>query len=331
MSFPFIPAGNVTLYPLCHHFPHVSPILQGDFSAAMASLETCLSVLTRALPSCGLDLLCSLSWNLIRYLLHRPTPLGWLVHQIGGKHEGEESRTSAKDAALVYHRLSQLQLTGRCGKHPNALRIVSKSFERRFQSSTGKLPQRSSLWALSVSLSAVNLSESAQGKMAPAQLAQIYVTAAIALRTVLGHHLSCLPVCLLLGSLSCSDPICSHSWHHSYCLSPRVTFWVVQRAWQTSRTLSRYQTACAGSSLRWGGSSSWAANGRWSQRPVTAFTPLRGIQVGFCQLKWKLALEESQFSFFCSWSHRPAAPLFLPEAFGESSSHANPATERFRH
>lgn len=58
----------------------------------------------------------------------------------------------------------------------------------------GKLPQRSSLWAFSLSLSAVNLSESAQGKMAPSQLAQIYVTAATALRTILGHHLSCLPV-----------------------------------------------------------------------------------------------------------------------------------------
>ncbi|KAK2833807.1 hypothetical protein Q5P01_017696 [Channa striata] len=149
---------------------------RGDYTATMASLETCLSVLTRALPSTSLDLVCSLSWNVIRYCLHRPTPLGWLVHQVRGKHEGEEAKTSAKDAALVYHRLSQLQLTG-------------------------KLPQRSSLWALSLSLSAVNLSESAQGKMAHAQLMQIYVTAAIALRTVLGHHLSCLPGYLL----SCAE------------------------------------------------------------------------------------------------------------------------------
>lgn len=73
--------------------------------------------------------------------------------------------------------------------------------------STGKLPQRSSLWALSLSLSAVNLSESAQGKMAPAQLTQIYVTAATALRTLLGHHLSCLPVSLLHGPSS----VCRHS------------------------------------------------------------------------------------------------------------------------
>uniref|UniRef100_A0A3Q3IDX2 Sterol regulatory element-binding protein 2 n=1 Tax=Monopterus albus TaxID=43700 RepID=A0A3Q3IDX2_MONAL len=155
---------------------------RGDYTAAMASLETCLSVLTRALPSTNLDLVCSLTWNLIRYCLHRPTPLGWLVHQVGGKHEGEEARTSARDAALVYHRLSQLQLTG-------------------------KLPQRSSLWALSLSLSAVNLSESAQGKMAPAQLTQIYVTAATALRTVLGHHLSCLPGYLL----SCAESVASQS------------------------------------------------------------------------------------------------------------------------
>lgn len=90
----------------------ISCLLQGDYTAAMASLETCLSVLTRALPSTSLDLVCSVSWNLIRYILHRPTPLGWLVHQVGGKHEGEEARTSARDAALVYHRLSQLQLTG---------------------------------------------------------------------------------------------------------------------------------------------------------------------------------------------------------------------------
>lgn len=96
------------------YFSLTSRLLQGDYTAAMASLETCLSVLTRALPSTNLDLVFSLSWNLIRYVLHRPTPLGWLVHQVGGKHEGEEARTSARDAALVYHRLSQLQLTGEC-------------------------------------------------------------------------------------------------------------------------------------------------------------------------------------------------------------------------
>lgn len=155
---------------------------RGDYTAAMASLETSLSILNRALPSSNLDLACSLSWNLIRFVIHRPTPLGWLVHQVGGKHEGDEARTSARDASLVYHRLSQLQLTG-------------------------KLPQRSSWWALSLSLSAVNLSESAQSKMVPGQLVQIYVTAATALRTVLGHHLTFLPSYLL----SCAESVANQS------------------------------------------------------------------------------------------------------------------------
>ncbi|XP_034045677.1 sterol regulatory element-binding protein 2 isoform X2 [Thalassophryne amazonica] len=155
---------------------------RGDYTEAVSSLETCLYILTRALPSTKLDMVCSLSWNLIRYCLHRPTPLGWLVHHIGGKHEREEARTSARDAALVYHRLSQLQLTG-------------------------KLPRRSSLWAFALSLSAVNLSESAQSKMSPGQIMQIYVTAATALRTVLGHHLSCLPGYLL----SCAEGVANQS------------------------------------------------------------------------------------------------------------------------
>ncbi|MEQ2212430.1 hypothetical protein XENOCAPTIV_030543, partial [Xenoophorus captivus] len=70
-----------------------------------------------------------------------------------------------------------------------------------------KLPQRSSLWALSLSLSAVNLSESAQGKMAPAQFAQIYVTAATALRTVLGHHLTFLSGYLI----GCAESVANQS------------------------------------------------------------------------------------------------------------------------
>uniref|UniRef100_A0A3B4A3H5 Sterol regulatory element-binding protein 2 n=1 Tax=Periophthalmus magnuspinnatus TaxID=409849 RepID=A0A3B4A3H5_9GOBI len=154
---------------------------RGDFTAAMASLETSLSILNRALPSTNLDLACSLSWNLIRYFIHRPTPLGWLVHQVRGKHKGDEARTSAKDAALVYHRLSQLQLT--------------------------KLPQRNHWWALSLSFSAVNLSESAQSKMVPAELVQIYITAATALRTVLGHHLTFLPSYLL----SCAESVANQA------------------------------------------------------------------------------------------------------------------------
>lgn len=58
---------------------------------------------------------------------------------------------------------------------------------------SGKMEQRP-LWGVCVSLSAVNLTESAEGKMSVAQQIQIYVTAAISLRAVLGKHLSFLPV-----------------------------------------------------------------------------------------------------------------------------------------
>lgn len=146
--------------------------------------------------------------------------------------------------------------------------------------SAGKLPQRSSLWALSLSLSAVNLSESAQAKMAPAQLTQIYVTAAIALRTVLGHHLSFLPVgsrtqnklrrwyILVVQNLLCNTIPCIF-------FVSRVIFWAVQKVLPPNLPL----TACAGSSPHWVGSSSWAVIGQWIPRSPARYTLLRETQV----------------------------------------------------
>ncbi|KTF97329.1 hypothetical protein cypCar_00036845 [Cyprinus carpio] len=156
-------------------------LYRGDYTAAAVSLHTCLSVLSRVLPSSTLDIICSLSWNLIRYCLRKPAPLGRLVRLIGGRHKGEESQTSSRDAALVYHTLSQLQLTGKLERRP--------------------------LWGVCVSLSAVNLSESAEGKIPVAQRIQIFVTAAISLRAALGKHLTCLPGHLL----SCAEALAGQS------------------------------------------------------------------------------------------------------------------------
>ncbi|XP_016385309.1 sterol regulatory element-binding protein 2-like isoform X3 [Sinocyclocheilus rhinocerous] len=156
-------------------------LYRGDYSEAAVSLHTCLSILSRVLPSSTLDIICSLSWNLIRYCLRKPAPLGWLVRLVGGRHEGEESQTSSRDAALVYHQLSQLQLTGKLDQRP--------------------------LWGVCVSLSAVNLSKSAEGKMPVAQRIQIFVTAAISLRAALGKHLTCLPGYLL----SCAEALACQS------------------------------------------------------------------------------------------------------------------------
>ncbi|XP_016414742.1 sterol regulatory element-binding protein 2-like isoform X1 [Sinocyclocheilus rhinocerous] len=156
-------------------------LYRGDYAAAAVSLHTCLSVLSRVLPSSTLDLICSLSWNLIRYWLRKPAPLGWLVRLVGGRHEGEESQTSSRDAALVYHQLNQLQLTCKLERRP--------------------------LWGVCVSLSAVNLSDSAEGKILVSQRIQIFVTAAISLRAALGKHLTCLPGYLL----SCAEALACQS------------------------------------------------------------------------------------------------------------------------
>ncbi|XP_047672199.1 sterol regulatory element-binding protein 2 [Tachysurus fulvidraco] len=179
---PVTPLHSPTSVMFWRHRKQADLHLQrGDYSAAVSSLETCLSVLSRALPSTTFDLACSLSWNLIRYCLHRPTPLGWLVRLIGGKHEGEESQISSRDAALVYHQLGQLQLTG-------------------------KLSERSAMWGVCVCLNAVNLSESARGKMAPTEHAQIYITTAISLRkSALGKQLSFVPA----YTLSCAESLFS--------------------------------------------------------------------------------------------------------------------------
>ncbi|KAJ8263958.1 hypothetical protein GJAV_G00143520 [Gymnothorax javanicus] len=151
---------------------------RGNYLEAASSLQACLFDLSRELPASSGDLACSLSWNVVRYCLYWPAPLRWLGLRIGGWHEGEESQISCRDASLAYHRLSQLQLTGH-------------------------LPQYSSLWALTLSLSAVNLCESAGGKVSSAQRAQIYITAAIALRSALGASLVCLPGYLL----SCAERV----------------------------------------------------------------------------------------------------------------------------
>lgn len=95
-------------------------LLQGDFSAAASNLQTCLSVLGRALPASRLDLACSLSWNVIRYSLQKLALVRWLLkrtsHQWRAREATagfeDEAKTSARDAALAYHKLHQLHITG---------------------------------------------------------------------------------------------------------------------------------------------------------------------------------------------------------------------------
>ena len=89
--------------------------MQGSYVEAAAQLQSCLLSLGRPLPTTKFDLVASLFWNLLRQLLHRAYVGRWLEMRAGGVWRGvthDDVRVSARDAALVYHKLLQLHLTG---------------------------------------------------------------------------------------------------------------------------------------------------------------------------------------------------------------------------
>lgn len=81
-------------------------------------------MLGRALPTSRLDLACSLSWNVIRYSLQKLRLVRWLLKKVFQRRRAtpataagfeDEAKASARDAALAYHRLHQLHITGEAG------------------------------------------------------------------------------------------------------------------------------------------------------------------------------------------------------------------------
>ncbi|KAH0616840.1 hypothetical protein JD844_028264 [Phrynosoma platyrhinos] len=147
-------------------------LAKGDFTAAASNLEKCLSALGRALPTSRLDLGCSLSWNVIRYSLQKLGLVRWLLKRTSQQRRTteapvgfeDEAKTSARDAALAYHKLHQLHITG-------------------------KLPSSSAYSGLHMALCAVNLAECAEEKIPPSTLAEIHLTAAVGLKTRCGGKL----------------------------------------------------------------------------------------------------------------------------------------------
>ncbi|XP_068108893.1 sterol regulatory element-binding protein 2 [Hyperolius riggenbachi] len=136
-------------------------LARGDFGAAAGNLQTCLCVLGRSLPASRFDLACSLSWNVIRCSLQKMSLVRWLLKRTSGHHSKsefqDEATTSARNAALVYHKLHQLHLTG-------------------------KLPASWPCSGLNLSLCAVNLAECAGGKIPPSLLAEIHLTTAVQMK-----------------------------------------------------------------------------------------------------------------------------------------------------
>ncbi|XP_069501822.1 sterol regulatory element-binding protein 1 isoform X2 [Ambystoma mexicanum] len=142
-------------------------LARGDFAQASQNLWTALRALGRPLPTSNFDLSCSLMWNLIRHVLQRLWVGRWMASRAGGFRRDQklkdDVRKSSRDAALVYHKLHQLHMTG---KHVGG-----------------------DLSAINMALGAVNLAECAGDTVSVATLAEIYVAAALRIKTSLHRSL----------------------------------------------------------------------------------------------------------------------------------------------
>ncbi|XP_022108492.1 sterol regulatory element-binding protein 1-like isoform X2 [Acanthaster planci] len=144
-------------------------LARGDFAAAASQLRTCLTALGRPLPTSRLDLLSSLTWNLVRHVLNRLLIGRWLATLAGGlrrKREGEkclDGKASARNGALVYHKLHQLHMAGYLTD--------------------------GDLYAINMGLCAMNLAECTGDTISPATLTEIYVTQALCFKIRLGSRL----------------------------------------------------------------------------------------------------------------------------------------------
>ncbi|KAM6905112.1 sterol regulatory element-binding protein 1 [Xenentodon cancila] len=138
-------------------------LARGDFAQAIHNLRTCLKALGRPLPTSQLDLACAALWSFVRFCLQRLWVGRWLAARAGGLRSDrplqEDACKSSRDAALVYHRLHQLHMTGKLtGNHLSAVHMA---------------------------LSGVNLAECAGSCLPVASLAEVYVSAALRVKASL--------------------------------------------------------------------------------------------------------------------------------------------------
>lgn len=128
---------------------------QGKSKESYDQLVSCLQSFGCSLPTSRLERLTSTSWQFIRIGLHRLWIGRFLSRRNGGLFKSESNRaealSSAKELALVYHRMNQLHLSSNA-KDSNGLML---------------------------SLCSVNMAEAAGNMMEPQHLMEIYLTAAL--------------------------------------------------------------------------------------------------------------------------------------------------------
>lgn len=131
-----------------------------------------LQALGRPLPASRLEQWSCVTWQIMRQCLHRLWIGRWISQNgpmIFSRSGHRVAAQSARELALVYHRLHQLHLVS--GGSANALE----------GGGTGS----GNIGGLSLALSAVNLGEAAGQALASHQLADMYVAYALRLKSIL--------------------------------------------------------------------------------------------------------------------------------------------------
>ncbi|GAB6033075.1 Sterol regulatory element-binding protein 1 [Chamberlinius hualienensis] len=132
-------------------------LLKGNYERAAKQLKGSLQSIGRSPPSSRFAILMSISWQLVRQVLHRFWIGKLLARWTGGfrlkTDERTEVKSGARDAALAYHKLHKLMLAG----HTHGGKLLGSS----------------------LALSAVNMAEIAGDSMPLENLAEIYLNFAL--------------------------------------------------------------------------------------------------------------------------------------------------------
>lgn len=129
----------------------------GNSEAAYVAYSKCLKIFGLALPTSRLECFTLTTWQFVRMILHRLWIGRWLSRKAGGLFCASEVRTraltSAKELALIMHRLNQL--------HLSSSNVATDSH------------------GFMMSLFAINMAEAAANIMPADDMVDIYLTAAL--------------------------------------------------------------------------------------------------------------------------------------------------------
>lgn len=153
---PVLPARSKALTEYWKHKKQSDlDFRRGNTAASLQEAKRCLTSFGVTIPNSRLEMVATTCWQFVRMFLHRIYIGRWLSRRAGGLFKPEVQRldalNSAKELALLFHRLNQLYL-------------VSNQPEAN---------------GLMMSLCAVNMAEAAAAVISPEDTIEIYITAAL--------------------------------------------------------------------------------------------------------------------------------------------------------